>query len=183
MAVSRLEQAGYPYLEGSHGISFSQLPVESDGLVIGGSGRRLYCVTDRSKISVTDLDTQTRWLSAAVNYGTISLNLLTRPDHQGEQAAHPDLFGAKFVAMALANFRRGGHDVRRYLSKWHPGSVNYIAFQRVKEATGDIVLAAKSTWTGKTAAANGFTELNLEDFVEYKEESSRCVRVIFRRPK
>jgi hypothetical protein len=96
---------------------------------------------------------------------------------------HPDLFGAKFVAMALANFESRGNEIIRYLSKWHPDSVNYEKFQAAKATSGDVALAAKSTWGGKIAATHGFTEFNLEDYLEDEDDGDRYVRVIFRRPK
>jgi hypothetical protein len=46
-----------------------------------------------------------------------------------------------------------------------------------------MVLAARSTWTGKIAALHGFTELKVEDMLEDEEMGNRYVRAIFRRPR
>ncbi|HUD04612.1 MAG TPA: hypothetical protein VMR59_01340 [Patescibacteria group bacterium] len=183
MAISRIEQAGYPYIKGLHGIPFNQLPLESEGVVVSGSGRQLYCELDQSRISVIDINEQMLGLLARVTHGMMTLNLQTRLDANSSTEVHPDLFGAKFVEMALVNFRNNGVNVVYLIGKWHPGSVNYDAFQKVKLATGDMVLAARSTWTGKIAALHGFTELKVEDMLEDEEMGNRYVRAIFRRPR
>lgn len=183
MAISRVEQAGYPYIEGLYGIPFGQLLVGSEVIVKSGSGRRLSCEMGRSRIHVLDEDEQMLGLSASVTSGVIKLNLQTRLNNGSQQGVHPDLFAAKFVGMALVNFRHHGVNVVSLIGKWHPGSVNYRAFQKTKVVTGDALLAAKSTWTGKIAALHGFTELNAEDLLVDEELGGRYVRAIFRRPK
>jgi len=181
--MSRVEQAGYPYVPGSHGIPFCELPLESRGVVVGGSGKPLYYEAYRRRISAIDnTDGQMLGLFAKIFDGAMSLNLQTRLHDDNVVITHPDLFAAKFVKMALVNFQRY-ENIGCIVGKWHPGSVNYDAFQVAKAATGDALLAAKSTWTGKIAALNGYTELNPDDMIEDNEMGNSYVRVIFRRPR
>lgn len=156
-----VEQAGYPYVEGSHGIPFNKAVrgLADDKYLVGGSGSLLwYGVTDRS-IDILDENDRDFHLCADLSkYGRLSFDLQTRVERNGSIIRHPDFFAAKFVDFAIRNFELTRGEIRLWRATWRArGSDNYTEFIDFYDQTKDVLTAAKSTWTGRVAYSHGFS--------------------------
>lgn len=154
--MSRIEQAGYPYVERSHGILFDQASVESGGLITG-SRRPVSATLEESQIRIVALDDDEYEMSAEVDYkGAFNFRVYTALPLKGETVRHPDFFAGKFVDFALRNFEQNGVVINRFIGDWGKDSVNHKQFTQVFSKTGDRVRAAENTWSGRKAREHGF---------------------------
>jgi hypothetical protein len=181
--MSKLEQAGYPYVEGLHGIPFAGLPVGEIGRIVSGSGRDITFLAEPGNIWVKDENAKAFRLSANLNNkGFLVLNLKTRISRRFSERVHPDFYAANFIGFALANFERLGQQVPAIEGVWIPGSVNYAQFQKAYAATRSTVLAAQATWTGRRAIQHGFTQVR-EASIQLKRNGLSQITAIFEKPK
>lgn len=173
--MSKIEQAGYPYIEGSHGIPFDKAVLSRKrNDLIGGSGRVLNCYIDPQEILVTDAeDVRLMLVSLLSPNGELRLGLHSRL--KDGSAKHPDLFAARFVDFTIRNFELLGGNIRFLVGAWEPGSDNYRQFFDHLNSSQDRVAAARSTWTGQIAERHGFS-LTDESSISWNPSDTVIVR-------
>ena len=188
------ERASYPYIEGETGIPFDQIiePYKTKGKQLGhirsGSGATLEYTIGSGLITVRDVGYPDRFMSAKVESGIATFNVQTRRSEldkldDNPEGAHPDMFAAKFVAFTLQQFHGNNIDVVACQGTWVPGSSNRELFMRSLDEHGDLVRAAKETWSGRLFVSLGFTELKEEDIAVAETESSELgFSAVFRKP-
>lgn len=174
--MKRLEQAGYPYVPGSHGIPFSELGFTRSRRVMSGSERILDYNVTNTHIGVLDVETGAHLVADVRRRNrdrdyTISFDLVTR---DGEHV-NEDMYAAKFTKFALKNFRALGHDVRFWTDDWERWSDVYLQFIDALRSTRDEARAVNSTWTAQVARLQGF---RLDSIIEFNKKR---VRVQFSR--
>jgi hypothetical protein len=181
--MARVEQAGYPYVKGSHGIPFDTLMPGQIRSVESGSGRILDCGVNPGDIFAHDTRNKKLRLYATLAMdGTLNLNLQSRTVEGSKIILHPDLFAARFVGFALRNFELSGETVTGLMGLWFPDSVNYDAFHDALATTGDTVLAAQTTWTGRIAAQYGFTKIERGNVLVVDAKENSSVTAYFGKP-
>jgi len=149
--MKRLEQAGYPYIPGSHGILLER---SGNGVsrIKTGSGDDVSYAVEPDLIEIKHGVLGPQMIAVVLPGFEVGFSLKTVRDN----IRHPDMFAGRFVSFALRNFELAGFDIQSMVGHWSPGSVNYKQFIDTFEATHDLGKAARSTWTGKTAEKNGF---------------------------
>ncbi len=151
-----VEQAGYPYVEGSHGIPFFQME-EGEGLKInGGSGAILCYDVLPDELQVTDGDVRSSFfLNAKVEDGVLDLSLFTRRNDDNVSQHFPDFFASRFIDVALTHFNNTDAMINYFQAHWSRG-VNYETFNNVLAKTNDPRMAVRETWTYKEMSKRGF---------------------------
>lgn len=161
--MSRIEQAGYPYVEGSYGIPFEKSDKRKDKL-IAGSGNVVYSTLERNYLEVTSFDNQ-HWMNAVVDSkGKLNLSLYSSIPINGRDVRHPDFFAGRFVDFAIVNFKQNGVEIKSMVGDWLKNSINFIQYMDILEETGNRIAAAKGTWTGNLARRHGFN-LPTEEYI------------------
>lgn len=150
--MKRIEQAGYPFVPGSHGINLERNAVGSSRIETASGDTVRYSVTPDSIEIKQQTTLGAHMIAVVLPNSEIAFILKTVRDN----VRHPDMYAGRFVSFALRNFELSGTDIQRMSGHWSPGSVNYSQFISTYELTGDLETAARSTWTGKTAEKNGF---------------------------
>ena len=154
--MSRIEQAGYPYAQDSHGIPFEYVGWGRANRVVGGSGSELEYSAEEQEFLVRDLLKPQYMLCAFINAsGGIGFNLRSEIGRISRRR-HPDMFAAIFVDFAFHKFELLGHDIRNWHVVWERASDNYRQLSSLLDAGHDIQSAATNTWTGKIATKHGF---------------------------
>jgi len=172
-------EAKYPYVPGESGIPLDDLEISFEGDVCGGSGKQLFCLIDSDTIVIFDKAAFKLTLSANVISEILFVGVRSRDKETGER--HPDLFAKKFIGWAVAYFENQGHLINRFMGNWTRGegkysSTNFDAYQAGRKSGMNPAEAAMSTWTGKTVAELGFTEVvGLKEGIDY-------VTLHFKRP-
>lgn len=188
------EQDRYPYIEGSRGISFKGVRTTDKPLVGGGgglfvagirdvqelktgSGRRVIGRFTPTSIEVVDVERHHLEMNAFHTKGELILNIRTH-DFKG-RLAQPDFFAGRFVTFALHNLQVSAGKVDGIRAIWYRHSANFQMFTDALDQTSDVVEAARKTWTGKIAQANGF-DVQARTQVEIDERNEDTViRVLF----
>lgn len=151
--MSRLEQAGYPYISGKTGINFESLSFQKTGAIMGESNSALRYKVTSSHIGIQDARILGLFLVADIIKGnTIQFDLTSRLNGY----RHLDLYAGKFTKFALYNFDKLGWDIHFWQSGWENGFDNYNQFMTGLERGVEAEEAAKNTWTGRAAISNGF---------------------------
>lgn len=174
--MSKIEQAGYPYVEGFRGILFEGA---ERGVVYGGSGSKLHLEVRSGCIAVTSTDNGTSFaMVGRVKRDEVHFNLKTVHRTGESRSHHPDFFAGRFVDFALANFEQQGFDIRYWMSDWDHNSDNYKQYISLRDATGDSQNAARNTWAGAQAARHGFDLVKPEGIIT---ENPERILVVFER--
>ena len=159
------ERPIYPYIYNVSGVPLFDFMAKKGGVfsVCGGSGRELNCTFDERSISIEDASDPRFHLSAVVDVlGSLHLDLYPRRFPQGER--HPDLYAAKFIENALRYFKRKGVVIHDFIASWERGGTNFEEFMGAHERQqGDEKGAAAQTWSARTMAKHGFT--NIENII------------------
>ncbi len=158
--MKKIEQAGYPYVPDSHGI-FLERDGSGVSMIKTGSGEVVSYTVEQDYIEVKRGSLEPQMIAALLPGSQIAFSLKTVKDG----IRHPDMFANRFVRFALRNFELLGMDIQSMVGYWSPGSVNYNQFISTYEATHDLEIAARSTWTGKTAEKNGFGIIDKDSVV------------------
>lgn len=184
-----MERLVYPYEPGRAGIPFEEIfnfsrNGEKEGIVTGGSGRRLQYRIEDSLISIFDTKFGDRQMYARVEKRKARFGLTTKisqMDYNKEfpWTKHPDMFAKKFVGFALQYFRDMKIPVDICCGIWAPQSDNYKSYIKELEQSGDQVRAAMNTWSGQVFIGYGYSEICEKDI---KEELSGCLIVEFHSP-
>lgn len=161
----------YPYQEGERGIDFKTAfeEMEEDGKMYlgeqrGGSGRPLLVKVTGGLIWVTDrANEDLRLVAKLTPEKEVEFDIRTLGF---EGSRHPDMYAARFVALALRRFG----DVRAIRSVWPkkiggPESSNYLQYAQLRAEGLGAKQAALGTWCGRVFSENGFGEV-----VEVDEE-------------
>lgn len=183
--MSRIEQAGYPYVKGSHGIPLNHLDYGRVGrkVITGGSGRELAVVNrevqGELEFRVWDMSLQDDYylIAHTVAPETIIFNLKTAgPINEANR--HPDMFAASFVDFAFQNFEQYGKEIKTWRAGWSVRSLNYGQYRELRGQGLDVPVAAIGTWTGNMAARHGFV---FDSSSEWFMDSPHRVMVEFTR--
>lgn len=159
------ERLIYPYVYNVSGIPLLDFMAKKGGVfsVSGGSGRELNCTFDERSIGIEDTSDPRFHLSADVDVlGSLHLDLYPRRFPRGER--HPDLYAAKFIEDALRYFKRKGVVIHSFIASWERGGTNFEEFMSAHDRQqGDEKGAAAQTWSARTMAKYGFT--NIENII------------------
>jgi len=151
-----LEQAEYPYIEGSHGIPFFKM-AKGSAYIETAQGRMLNYTLEPDTVYVWDPDLNVaNSLMANVNEGVLTLSLHPTPDDMHETPRHPDLFAGKFIDFVLGHFNKNHVAIESHLSDWHSGR-NLQEFGDLWVQGADLGYAANQTWIGKKIISKGFS--------------------------
>lgn len=175
-----LEQGEYPYIEGSRGINFKGVRTTDVQRLTTGSGRPVIGRFTPTSIQITDVEDPI-WVMNAylVDARGLVFDIRTH-DFKGE-LAQPDFFAGRFVTFALHNLQASAGNIDFIRGVWCRQSKNFQMFTDALDKTGDLVEAARSTWTGRTVHANGF-DVQSNDQVKVDERNEDTViRVLFTR--
>jgi hypothetical protein len=188
-----MEKLRYPYEPGKAGIPFEEIFQDfekgrEDGIIIGGSGRKISFKIGATCLSVFDSEFPDRELTTIIaEDGVAVFGIRTRnsglDQNQGFPGErHPDMFARHFIHIALQHFKNTGVEVNICRGIWDYRSDNYTAYMEELKRSGDQVKAAKSTWSGQRFSEHGFSEVSEED-VKYGtiEEDSNLIQVNFHR--
>lgn len=175
------ERPTYPYIPGDRGVPLFDFMTTQGGefTVTGGSGRELNCTFGDRLMKVEDATYPRFHLSAVVDVlGTLNLDLYPRLYHKGER--HPDLYAAKFIAMALAYFERKRMAINGFFASWEKGGTNYEEFMQAHKKEGrNKIEAAAQTWSARTMARHGFTVV---ERVAISEDGEKVVALFSKAP-
>ena len=152
-----VEQAGYPYVEGSHGIPFFAMEEGESLEIIGGSGQVLsyYALPDTLYVFDPQEVLRNSLLAIASN-GKLLLTLFPSPDGLHDTPRHPDLYAKRFIDVALAHFKKHGIKIDKHVSDWPSWTENYRQYERLIAQGADDEYAVNHTWIGKTLKERGF---------------------------
>ena len=169
-------KVSYPFAEGEYGISFKDLPVNTRGVTVGGSGRSLHYDIQRNYIEIEDEEFSRYRMYAKVSENSLIASVFTRRYITGER--HPDFFARKFLIFAYEYFIANGHEINRISTYWIPSldkfaSINYDQYAEMLKKGFNSEDAARSTWTGRLAVEFGFTEI--EGIIKDKSEGITVV--------
>lgn len=168
---------GYPYQPGERGIPFDELLARVEdgkwkGIFTSGSGRTLHYIITSRTISIQEDDQY--WLNAFADEGNVTFDLLTNrkritPSGEERREPHPDMYAKEFIRFSLKHYEDCGIYIQGIQSIWeHPSnnySDNYTKFMKEYALHHDKVNAAKVTWSGRTFASFGFSQLREVDVV------------------
>lgn len=121
-------KVGYPYIKGKYGIPLKDLPVNTRGVTLGGSGRSLHYDIQSNSIEIEDEEFSGYHMYAKVSEDTFMASVFTRRYITGKR--HSDLFARKFLIFAYEYFIANGHKIDRISTYWIPSldkfaSINY----------------------------------------------------------
>jgi hypothetical protein len=165
-----MEKLRYPYEPGKAGIPFEEIFQYSkngreNGIIVGGSGRKIKFEIKESFLEVCDPEFPDRIMGASVKrHGVATFKLQTKVSELDEYLEfpwekHPDMFAKYFVPVALEHFKNMGIEVNICRGIWSRGSDNYATYVDELKRSRDQVKAAKNTWSGKRFAECGFSEI------------------------
>lgn len=164
--MANIEQAGYPYVEGSYGIPFDQANTPRDRIVTG-SGEILLLELKRRFYGVTTIHSNYH-MNANLRRGELNLDLKTTSEIDGTGVHHPDLFAGRFADFAIANFGLNGLEITSLVTDWNRESLNFDQYMDALRQGSDKLTAARSTWTGRLAQRHGF-DIHSEDHIDTED--------------
>ncbi len=157
-----VEQFGYPFVEGSHGIPFSKMVIGGDSIHTA-QGRTLNYTLESDTVYVWDPDMSVaNSLMANVSDKVLTLSLHPTPDDNHESPRHPDLFAGKFVDFILDYFANNGTTIESHFSDWLNGK-NLDDYNSLWAQGAEPGYAASQTWIGKKLISKGFDPAKDED--------------------
>lgn len=192
------KQKLYPYVLGEAGIPFDQIEAHGradlkQGYIIGGSGEILFYRTANNFIRIfKGCEGSILRLVSSINSatGVVEFDLHThmRPidgpfktENFTSENRHKDMFAGEFVGFAFEYFCKSGITPTAVRSTWQKGtSDNYDIFMREYSNTGSKAEAAKRTWSGRTFAKYGFSEITDDDIeIITSEDYGEVIQLTF----
>jgi len=177
------EQYNYPLFPGEKGIDFQKVDLATgvDYNLITESNARAQISILPSEISIF-LPGTIFLMHAWAGNGVLDLNIRTRP-HEKE-LPHPDFHAKRFISYALAHFESNGLKIHTFSGTWGEDSTNFRQYHEARSHGLAPAEAAKSTWSGRTMAQFGFTDIEDVDVVEFAKSPTTApyVNAFFMRP-
>ncbi len=177
------ERLDYPYNVHQNGIRNMDRMARKGGefLVRGGSGKELVCKFGGRMVSIVDIKDRRLHLSADVNV-LDSLHLGLSFCSVQEALVHPDFYPEEFIKLALQYFENKHVQIHEFAASWGTGDKDFDEFMEVYKDTGNEKDAARQTWSGRTMAQHGFTEIGEIDVDKDKIEV-RFTKPVLEHPK
>lgn len=189
-----MEIRPYPYIPNEIGIPFEDIFQSfaygvTSGTVQSGSGAELRYDLDTQLLDVQDRLYVDRLMGASVKDGLVKFEIQSRRSRLDvirkdfPWDPHPDMFAHDFVGLSLDFFERNGIFVEACGGAWKPGSINHRVYEDELRTHNDRVAAAKATWSGRTFANYGFSEISHRDVQHHGLWTGRIITAIFHKSK
>ncbi len=152
------------------------------------SGSRVTCKVTENQVCIESVEDK-KIAFVATNIDGNLILYVRNTDDQGNR--HPDIYPVQLIEHSFEYFNSQGKPVQSIQGSWLPpvhgeSSVNHTEYTTRLEGLTDVTAedrakAAQNTWTGKVAAALGFTEASVIES-EGLNDTIGYVEVQFRKP-